>query len=67
MVDGLATRLKTDPENIEDWLKLTRAYFVMKRFSEAKEALEESSGLFKGLPVNDSRRLSYERLLKDLN
>ena len=67
MVDGLAQRLKVDPENIEDWLKLARAYYVMKRFSEATNALEESSGLFKGLPVKDSRRLSYERLLKDLN
>ena len=67
MVDGLAQRLKVDPENIEDWLKLARAYYVMKRFSEARNALEESSGLVKGLPVKDSRRLSYERLLKDLN
>lgn len=38
MVDGLAERLKKEPEDAEGWSMLARSYNAMNRFSEAAEA-----------------------------
>lgn len=38
MVDRLAQRLKTEPENAEGWLMLARSYSAMGRFTDAGNA-----------------------------
>lgn len=38
MVDGLAERLKREPEDAEGWSMLARSYSAMNRFSESAEA-----------------------------
>lgn len=38
MVDRLAQRLKTEPENAEGWLMLARSYSAMGRFADASNA-----------------------------
>ncbi|AXV14779.1 c-type cytochrome biogenesis protein CcmI [Neorhizobium sp. SOG26] len=43
MVDGLAARLKEDPDNLEGWLRLVRSYSVLGERDKAQEALK--SGL----------------------
>ncbi|MXS85972.1 c-type cytochrome biogenesis protein CcmI [Nitrosomonas sp. HPC101] len=35
MVDGLAARLKDNPDDIEGWVMLGRSYIIMERFDEA--------------------------------
>jgi len=54
MVNGLAERLKEEPEDQEGWLRLARSMLVLQRREEAKEALasllnqnpEHAMGLF---------------------
>ena len=57
MVAGLAERLKTNPDNMSDWQKLIRSYFVMGRKDEALKALENAGIAFK----NDSAKQSEIR------
>lgn len=40
MVAGLAERLKTDPDNAEDWFMLARSYMELRRFGDAADAFE---------------------------
>ena len=47
MVAGLAERLKTNPDNMSDWQRLIRSYFVMGRKDEALKALENAQIAFK--------------------
>lgn len=35
MVDGLAARLKDNPDDMEGWIMLGRSYIIMERFDEA--------------------------------
>jgi cytochrome c-type biogenesis protein CcmH len=42
MVERLAQRLEEDPEDPEGWLMLGRSYAAMKRFPEARAALQEA-------------------------
>jgi len=41
MVDGLAARLQEEPEDIEGWLQLGRAYTVLGEAENARAAFEE--------------------------
>lgn len=41
-VQGLAERLRNEPDNLEGWLLLGRAYKSMERFEPAKEALSQA-------------------------
>ena len=41
-VQGLAERLRSEPDNLEGWLLLGRAYKSMERFEPAKEALTQA-------------------------
>lgn len=41
-VQGLAERLRSEPDNLEGWLLLGRAYKTMERFEPAREALAQA-------------------------
>jgi cytochrome c-type biogenesis protein CcmH len=42
MVERLATRLETNGDDIEGWLKLIRAYSVLAETEKAKKALVDA-------------------------
>ena len=56
MVDRLATRLADEPDDLDGWLQLARAYTVLERGDDARNAYEQASGLIVDLPVSDPRR-----------
>lgn len=45
MVDGLAQRLQSDPNDLEGWLKLSRSYGVLGESDKATEALGHAASL----------------------
>jgi len=45
MVDRLAERLKQQPEDLEGWLKLARAYSVLNRYDDARQAWSKAATL----------------------
>jgi hypothetical protein len=45
MVDGLATRLKDNPDDAKGWLLLARSYRQLQRISEAREAYRNAAAL----------------------
>ena len=45
MVDALAARLKTNPDDLAGWVRLARAYTVQGRLAEAEEAFDKASKL----------------------
>jgi cytochrome c-type biogenesis protein CcmH len=49
-VAGLAERLRNEPDNLEGWLLLGRAYKTMERFEPAREALAHAYRLAPGDP-----------------
>jgi cytochrome c-type biogenesis protein CcmH len=48
MVSGLAERLKQDGSDLEGWLKLMRAYTVLGRRDDAKDAMLQAKTHFSG-------------------
>ncbi|WP_026618656.1 cytochrome c-type biogenesis protein CcmH [Ensifer sp. WSM1721] len=46
MVDGLASRLKEDPDNFEGWMRLIRSYVVLDQRDKARDALREGLNAF---------------------
>jgi cytochrome c-type biogenesis protein CcmH len=73
-VDGLAKRLLDDPDNLDGWLLLGRAYKTMERFELAKQALSNAMRLAPDEPdvmiefaeasalATDTRRIEGEML-----
>ncbi|MEP3524449.1 MAG: c-type cytochrome biogenesis protein CcmI [Hyphomicrobiales bacterium] len=47
MVDGLAARLESDPNNLSGWLQLIRSYIVLERKNDAASALKKARETFK--------------------
>ncbi|MGB5627498.1 MAG: hypothetical protein WBM61_17325 [Woeseiaceae bacterium] len=45
MIDGLAARLKNNPEDGKSWLLLARSYKHLKRVAEARDAYEHAAAL----------------------
>jgi len=45
MVDGLAAKLRSDPEDFEGWMKLARAYGVLDEHDKAADAYEQAARL----------------------
>jgi cytochrome c-type biogenesis protein CcmH len=45
MVDGLAAKLKADPEDFDGWMKLARAYAVLEERDKAADAYEQAARL----------------------
>ncbi|HVZ43688.1 MAG TPA: hypothetical protein VHA82_07740 [Ramlibacter sp.] len=60
MVDGLAAKLKANPDNPKGWAMLGRSYKVMGRLREAEEAYERSGAL---LQTDPDVMVSYADLL----
>lgn len=48
MVEGLAARLKNQPDDLAGWAKLARAYKVMGRLDEAEQAYAKAGKLVEG-------------------
>jgi len=56
MVQKLAARMQTEPENVEGWTMLARAYLVMRRFDQAAAAFDH---LLKRAPANPDLLADY--------
>lgn len=48
MVERLATRLESDPNDSDGWVRLMRAYVVMQDTAKAKEAMGKALAVFSG-------------------
>ena len=46
MVDRLAARLKEDPQDLQGWMRLARAYKVIGRDDDARSALSKARETF---------------------
>ena len=46
MVDGLAARLTEEPNDLEGWTMLIRAYAVLGETENARVALDNARGIF---------------------
>ena len=62
MVDGLAERLKSEPDDVEGWLRLIRSYVVLGRPDEAAAAARDA---LEGVREEASRE-RVEALIADL-
>ena len=61
MVEGLATRLETEPDDLEGWLMLIRSYAVLQLVPEAEGAVQDAKLAFHGRP-EDLREIEREAL-----
>ncbi|HEY3778214.1 MAG TPA: tetratricopeptide repeat protein [Rhizomicrobium sp.] len=67
MVEGLATRLKTRPDDLSGWERLVRAYAVLGKRTDARRALTNARAAFAGNPEKlaaletEARSLGLER------
>jgi cytochrome c-type biogenesis protein CcmH len=48
MVAGLAAKMESDPQNVDGWIKLMRAYMVLKEPKKATASLQRALKVFKG-------------------
>ncbi|MEM0977868.1 MAG: c-type cytochrome biogenesis protein CcmI [Pseudomonadota bacterium] len=63
MVDGLAARLKEEPEDVDGWLRLGRAYRVLGNLSDARASFAEVQ---RRTPSDDPRHIEAKAALADL-
>lgn len=56
MVDRLASRLEEEPDDLDGWLQLARAYGVLGQPDKALEAYRAAEGLLDELAEGDPRR-----------
>lgn len=61
MVGGLAARLEEEPEDLQGWLQLARAYAVLGERDNALSALTSAEPLIADLPEDDPRRIAVEQ------
>ncbi len=61
MVDGLAARLEEEPDDLEGWIRLARAYVVLGEDERAERAVERAAQLVADLPSNAPERAAVER------
>lgn len=59
MVDGLAQRLREQPDNVPGWVMLARSYETMGRFADAADAYQRAVDVAKaqGMDAQDQARL----------
>jgi cytochrome c-type biogenesis protein CcmH len=67
MVGNLAARMKEEPENLQGWLQLARAYGVLGEDDNARTAYESAKKLTDALPEDDPRRATVEQGLAALS
>ena len=60
MVEGLAERLESTPDDLEGWLRLSRAYLVLNEPEKAAAAVGRAEGLVENLPVDAPERAAGE-------
>jgi cytochrome c-type biogenesis protein CcmH len=63
MVERLATRLQEEPDDLEGWLRLARAYVVLGETEGAAEAAATARALADGLPEGDPGRAATSAAL----
>ena len=63
MVDSLAAKLETEPNNIEGWLRLVRSYMVLGDKDKAEAALKTGLGHF---PADGNERNQLVALAKEI-
>ncbi len=63
MVDGLATRLKTEKSDLVGWQKLIRAYQVLGRTDDVRKAISEAEA---GLAGDEKRLTELREWVKQL-
>lgn len=66
MVDRLATRLEDEPDDLDGWLRLARAYVVLGESQAAGDALERAKSLAADLPADGAERQEIDRLESSL-
>lgn len=66
MVDRLATRLESEPDDLDGWMKLGNAYKVLNDRQRAIEAYGRARELLDAAPQDDPRRQTVEKALWDL-
>ena len=66
MVDGLASRLAEDPDDLDGWLRLGNAYRVLGETDKARQAFETAEALAKNLDLDDPRKRSIREALSNL-
>ncbi len=66
MVEGLAARLEEQPDDLEGWLRLARAYAVLGEREKAISALESAEPLTAELPADDPLRQAVQQGLESL-
>ena len=66
MVEGLAIRMEANPDDLDGWLRLARAYAVLGRRDEAVSALERAEPLTEDLATDDPRRQAVQQGLESL-
>lgn len=67
MVAGLAERLEGSPDDLDGWLRLTRAYTVLNEREKAAEALAKAEALADVLPEDAPERAAVEAARKALD
>ena len=60
MVEGLAERLESEPDNLDGWLRLSRAYLVLGEPDKAESALARAETLVAALPEQSAERAAVE-------
>lgn len=66
MVSGLAERLKDEPDDLDGWLRLGRAYIVLGDTEAALQAYQSAKPLAAALPDTDARKHTVTQALDDL-
>ena len=66
MVERLAGRLAEQPDDLDGWLRLTRAYGVLGERDKAGAALDQAARLAADLPADAPERSAVERARKSL-
>ncbi|MEP3347694.1 MAG: c-type cytochrome biogenesis protein CcmI [Litoreibacter sp.] len=66
MVSNLAQRMEEEPDNLEGWLQLARAYGVLGELDNARSAFESAKEITDTLPQDDPRRAAVEQGLAAL-
>ena len=67
MVQGLADRLKEEPNDLDGWLQLGRAYSVLGNVEGAKDAYQKAAALSADLEETDPRKSIAAQALKTLS
>ncbi|MGB1843105.1 MAG: c-type cytochrome biogenesis protein CcmI [Thalassobaculaceae bacterium] len=60
MVEGLAAKLKNNPDDLDGWLRLSRSYKVLGKLEKSKQALKRAANL---APTRIDLQLELARVL----